>query len=135
MERIGVAARALLAFCVAVCVTSGASAAAAGGGQSIGEAPSLKVGATLRAKLFNSSFLSGASVAFWTASFEKGDRISVRTESPRGQTPPCQILYMPGVDDNNVGPTTPILDPAKHTRNGSTDFQRWVTATETGTYV
>ena len=91
----------------------------------------------MRGQLYDSNFYSGFSAAFWTASFKKGDHISVRTTAAAGDTPPCQILYMPGTDDNNVGATTPILDPdtPSQTRDGSRDFQRWVTATETGTYV
>jgi hypothetical protein len=42
---------------------------------------------------------------------------------------------MPGTDDINVGATTPILDPADAQRHGSRDVQRFVPATEAGTYV
>jgi hypothetical protein len=88
----------------------------------------------MRGSLYNSNFLAGYSAAFWTVAFTEGDRIAIKTQAPDGVTPPCQILYMPGADDSNMSPTTPILDPASTTRNGSIDGQRWV-ATETGSYV
>jgi nucleoid-associated protein YgaU len=125
-------ARALVALCLAACVTGGASATAAVGGKTIAKAPSIKLNATERGHLYDSAFYSGFSVAFWTASFAKGDRISIRTTA--SGTPPCQLLYMPGTDDVNVSATTPLLEPVSTTRDGSVDGQRWV-ATETGTYV
>ena len=139
MRRTGVrlVARALVALCFAACVTGGASAAAAEGGRTIAQAPSLKVNTPIRGRLHEGAFYSGFSVGYWSASFTKGDRISIRTTAAHGVTPPCQMLFMPGTDDINVGATTPILDPVpeSQTRDGSRDFQRWVTATETGTYV
>jgi LysM domain len=125
-------ARALVALCLAACATGGASATAAAGGKTIAQAPSIKFNATERGHLYDSAFYSGFSVAFWTASFAKGDRITIRTKA--SGTPPCQLLYMPGTDDVNVGATTPLLEPVAATRDGSVDGQRWV-ATETGTYV
>ena len=89
----------------------------------------------MRGQLYDGAFYSGYSVAFWTASLAKGDRMTIRTKSSGGDTPPCQILYMPGTDDLNVGATTPLLDPASQTRHGARDGQRFVAATQTGTYV
>src|SRR4051794_14688950 len=128
-------AGALVALCLAACVTGGASAVAAEGARSIAAAPRIKTGWALRGRLYDGAFYSGYSVAFWTASFHKGDRITIRTKSSGEDSPPCQILYMPGTDDNNVGATTPLLDPASSSREGSRDVQRFATATETGTYV
>lgn len=125
-------AGATVALCLAACVTGSASAA---GGKTIAQAPSLELNAPVRGQLFDGAFYSGYSVAFWTASFTKGDRITIRTSSSGGDTPPCQILYMPGTDDLNVGATTPLLDPAASSRDGTHDVQRFVKATETGTYV
>jgi hypothetical protein len=85
----------------------------------------------LRGRLFDGAFYSGYSVGFWTASFVKGDRITIRTQSSGEDAPPCQILYMPGTDDLNVGATTPLLNPASASR----DVQRFEPATETGTYI
>jgi hypothetical protein len=135
--RVRLVARALVALGFAASVTGAVSAQAAEGGKTIAEAPSLTPGKKVRGHLYDAAFYSGYSVAFWTASFAKGDRISIRTTAGGSDTPPCQILYMPGTDDLNVGATTPILDPdpESQTRSGSGDFQRWVTATETGTYV
>jgi len=130
-------AGALLTLCFAACATAGASAAGAEGGRTIAGAPSLKLNTPIRGRLHDGAFYSGYSAGFWTASLHKGDRLSVRTTAAKGATPPCQMLFMPGTDDVNVGATTPILDPVpeSQTRDGSRAFQRWVTATETGTYV
>jgi len=120
---------------VALCATaSGASAMAAEGAQTIAQAPSVKTDAVVRGRLFDGAFYSGYSVAYWTVPFLKGDRISMKTSASRGETPPCQLLFMPGTDDTNVGATSPILESASATRHGSRDAQRWV-ATATGTYV
>jgi hypothetical protein len=132
MERIGVWLAALAT--AACCLLGGAPAARAKGGQTIAEAPGVKLNATIRDSLQGSNFIAGYSVSFWTVSFAEGDRISIRTTARDGQTPPCQILYMPGADDNNINGATPILDPASTTRDGSVDGQRWV-ATQTGSYV
>jgi hypothetical protein len=107
---------------------------AAGGAQTIAQAPSVKTDAVVRGRLFDGAFYSGYSVAYWTVPFLKGDRISMKTAAARGETPPCQLLFMPGTDDTNVGATSPILESASATRHGSRDAQRWV-ATATGTYV
>jgi hypothetical protein len=119
---------------VALCLSVAAPAAWADGGKTIAAAPPVGVGVSTSGSLYDAAFYSGYSVAFWTASFNKGDRIDIKTSSAHGDTPPCQILYMPGTDDVNVGATTPILDPQSSTRNGTHDGQRWV-ATQTGTYV
>jgi hypothetical protein len=134
MERIGVrfVAAATVVLCLAAWALGGAPAARAAGGKTIAQAPSIKFDATERGHLYDSAFYSGFSVAFWTASFAKGDRITIRTTA--SGTPPCQLLYMPGTDDVNVGATTPLLEPVSSTRDGSIDGQRWV-ATDTGTYV
>jgi nucleoid-associated protein YgaU len=120
---------------VALCATtSGASALAAEGAQTIAQAPGVKSGTVMRGRLFDGAFYSGYSVAYWTVPFLKGDRISMRTAAAHGETPPCQLLFMPGTDDTNVGATSPILESASATRHGSRDAQTWV-ATNTGTYV
>lgn len=135
MERIGVrfVAAATVVLCLAAYVT-GVASAAAGGGQTIAQAPGITLNKAVRGQLYDGAFYSGFSVAFWTVDFATGDRISIRTQTSDGDTPPCQILFMPGTDDTNVSSTTPILDPASSTRHGSTDGQRWV-ATQTGSYV
>jgi LysM domain len=127
-------ARALVALCLATCVSGVATARAATGGQTIAAAPGVKLNAANRGSLYDGAFYSGYSVAFWTASFSEGDHITLRTTSSGADTPPCQILYMPGTDDTNVSATTPVLEPASATRDGSSDEQRWV-ATQTGSYV
>jgi LysM repeat protein len=132
MERIGVWLVALAA--AALCSLGGAPAAHAAGGKTIGEASTIKPGSTVRGSLYDSNFYSGYSAAFWAGPFTEGDRISIKTVAKHGVTPPCQILYMPGADDSNVGATSPILEPASTSRHGSVDGQRWV-ATETGVYV
>ncbi len=134
MRRISVrlVAGALVALCWAGGMTGGA--AAAPGGQTIAEAPGIKLGSVVRAKLYDGAFYSGYSVAYWTPSFEKGDRITIRTAAKRGETPPCQLMFMPGTDDINVGATQPVLDPSTQVRRGSRDLTRWV-ATEDGQYV
>jgi hypothetical protein len=136
MGRIGVrlVAIATAALCLAAWALGGAPAARANGGKTIAAAPGVRLNAAMRGSLYDSNFYSGYSAAFWAVSFAEGDRITIKTHAPDGVTPPCQILYMPGTDDTNVSGTTPILDPASTTRNGSTDGQRWV-ATQTGVYV
>jgi LysM repeat protein len=129
MERIGV-----WLVAVATALLCLASTARADGGKTIAQAPGVTFNKTVRGSLYDSNFYSGFSAAFWTASFAEGDRITIRTKAASGVTPPCQILYMPGTDDINVGATTPILDPASSTRHGSLDSQRWV-ATQSGSYV
>src|SRR4051812_48718562 len=133
MERMGVRlfAGGLVALCWAVCVTG---ALAAEGAKTIAQAPSVKFNAPLRGQLYDGAFYSGYSVAFWTASFAKGDHIAMQTKSSGGDTPPCQILYMPGTDDLNVGATSPKLEPASQSRHGTRDTQSWV-ATDSGTHV
>jgi len=136
MGRIGVrlVAIATAALCLAAWALGAAPAARANGGKTIAEAAGVRLNAALRGSLYDSNFYSGYSAAFWAVSFAEGDRIAIKTRAPDGVTPPCQILYMPGTDDTNVSGTTPILEPASTTRNGSTDGQRWV-ATQTGVYV
>jgi len=133
--RVRLVAGALVALCFAACLTGGASAAYAEGGKTIAKAPIIDLGTSVKGELYDGAFYSGYSVAFWTAPLVKGDRMTIRTKSSGGDTPPCQILYMPGADDLNVGATTPLLNPASSSRNGSRDVQRFVAATETGTYV
>jgi hypothetical protein len=136
MERMGVrlVARALVALCVAACLAGGASAASAKGGRTIGEAPAVKLDAVNRGRLYEGAFFSGYSAAFWTASFRQGDFITILTSASGGDTPPCQMLYMPGTDDSNVNGQSPYLEPATQSRDGANTVQRF-TATETGTYV
>jgi hypothetical protein len=116
-------------------VTGASPAAGAVGAKTIAQAPSVTFGKAVRGQLYDGAFYSGYSVAYWTASLVKGDRMTIRTKSTGADTPPCQLLYMPGTDDLNVGATTPVLDPASQTRDGSSDGQRFVAATQTGTYV
>ena len=118
----------------ALCLLGGAPAAHANGGKTIATATNVQLGKPNRGSLYDSNFYSGFSAAFFVAQFAAGDRISIKTTAQDGVTPPCQILYMPGTDDSNVGATSPILDPASATRDGSVDSQRWV-ATDTGTYI
>ena len=118
----------------ALCVLSCAQAAHAAGARTIADASSIKPNALTRGQLFDGAFYSGYSVAYWNAPLHKGDRITIHTKAGAGDTPPCQLLFMPGTDDINVGATTPLLDPASSTRDGSRTVQRFV-ATTTGTYV
>jgi nucleoid-associated protein YgaU len=136
MERIGVrfVAAATVVLCLAACLLGGAPAAHAKGGKTVAEATGVKVGSANRGSLYDSNFYSGFSAAFWAVQFNEGDHISMKTVAQHGVTPPCQILYMPGTDDANVGATTPILQPTSTTRKGSVDGQRWV-ATDAGVYV
>jgi nucleoid-associated protein YgaU len=136
MERMGVrlVARALVALCVAACVLAGAPAAHAAGGRTIASAPGIELDAVQRGRLYNGAFYSGFSVAYWARQFAKGDFITILTTASGGDTPPCQMLYMPGTDDGNVDATSPYLEPASQSRDGSRDVQRF-TATETGLYV
>ena len=132
MERIGVW---LVALATAVlCLAAGASTAGANGGKTIAEAPGLEFGTPVRGSLYDNNFYAGYSVAYWSVGFGKGDRISIKTRAARNQTPPCQIIYMPGTDDTSIGPTTPILESASTTREGSVDGQTWV-STQKGIYV
>ncbi len=132
MERIAV--RLVAIATVVLCLAGAVPAAHASGGQTIAQAPGVKLNATMRGSMYDSAFYSGYSVAFWIVSFAEGDRITIKTKASDGVTPPCQILFMPGTDDTNVSSTTPILEPASSTRAGSIDGQRWV-ATQTGSYV
>jgi hypothetical protein len=127
-------ARALVALCVAACAISGASAVAAEGGKTIGEAPDVDFGSVTRGHLYDSAFFSGYSVAFWNAPLVRGDRVTIKTDAAGGDTPPCNLLFMPGTDDLNVSGTSPLLDPASSSRDGTHSVQRFV-ATATGTYV
>ncbi len=120
---------------VALCLAGGAPEARAGGGKTIAHASGTAVHGATRGRLYDGAFYSGYSVAFWSVYLVAGDRMTIRTKSSGGDTPPCQILFMPGTDDSNVSSTSPILDPASQTRNGSRDVQRFVEATETGPYV
>ena len=127
MERIGVrlVARATVALCLAACVTGVAPAAGAKGGETIAQAPSVKLEHARCAVSCTTAPSTRASPwRSWTASFTKGDRITIRTTASGGDTPPCQILFMPGTDDTNVGATTPILNPASRRGDGSHDVQR-----------
>jgi nucleoid-associated protein YgaU len=128
-------ARATVALCLGACAAGVSPAAGAEGGKTIAEAPSLELNTPIKGELFDGAFYSGYSVAFYTASFVKGDRITIRTHASGDDTPPCEILYMPGTDDLNVGATTPLLDPATSSRNGTSNSQRFATVTETGGYV
>jgi hypothetical protein len=122
--------RALLALCVAACVTFASPAHAAEGAKTIARAPQVKFGSAVRGRLHDGAFNSGYSVAYWNAPLRNGDRITITTHAAHGETPPCQILFMPGTDDINVGATAPTLESAAATRHS----QRWV-ATASGTYV
>jgi nucleoid-associated protein YgaU len=118
----------------ALCLLGGAPTARANGGKTIATATNVSLTKTNRGSLYNSNFYSGFSAAFYVAQLNAGDRVSMKTVAQDGVTPPCQIFYMPGTDDANVGATAPILDPASSTREGSVDGQRWV-VTDTGIYI
>jgi hypothetical protein len=132
MERIGVWL--VVMATAALCLLGGAPTARAKGGETIATASGVYLNKANRGSLYDSNFYSGFSAAFYAAQFNEGDRISIKTVAQHGVTPPCQILYMPGTDDTNVGATAPILNPASTTRHGSVDGQRWV-ATDTGIYI
>jgi hypothetical protein len=102
-------ARAAVALCAIACSTGGASAAAAEGGGTIAQAPGVEFDAAVRGQLYDGAFYSGYSVAYWLVPFVKGDRITMHTRAPEGDTPPCQLLYLPVTDYNNVGATSPLL--------------------------
>jgi hypothetical protein len=128
-------ARALVALCVAAaCVSSSAPQAFAAGSRTIASAPEIKANALTRGELFDGAFYSGYSVAYWNAPLLKGDRVTIRTTAADGEAPPCQILFMPGTDDLNVGGTSPLLDPTSASRDGTRDVQRFVVSAS-GTYV
>jgi hypothetical protein len=74
-------------------------------------------------------------VAFYSASLAKGDRVTIRTKSRGDDTPPCQLIYLPGVDDTTVGATTPLLNPVDSSRDGTKDVQRFEPAPAAGGYV
>jgi hypothetical protein len=133
MGRMGI--RLVAGALVAVCLAGGVPAARASGGRTIAEAAGTSVHGPTRGKLYDGAFYSGFSVAYWSVYMVAGDRMTVRTAASHGDTPPCQILFMPGTDDTNVSSTSPILDPASQTRKGSHDVQRFVEASETGPYV
>src|SRR3954470_20209575 len=133
MERMGVRLVAI-ALGVAACFAGRAPAAGAAGAPTIAAAPAIKLDAVNRGRLYAGAFFSGYSIAYWTASFHKGDFLTILTSASGGDTPPCQFLFMPGTDDSNVGGQTPYLEPASQSRDGSRAVQRF-TATDTGTYV
>ena len=128
-------AGALVALCFAACLTGAAPAAYAEGGRTIAQASIVDLGKTVKGKLYEGAFYSGYSVAFYTASFAKGDRVTIRTKSSGGDTPPCQIIYLPGADDLNIGATTPILNPVDSSRDGAKDVQRFEPVPQDGGYV
>jgi len=132
MSRTG--SLAAIALCMVAWVSGATSALAAEGAKTIARAPSVTLGKTQHGSLYDSAFYSGYSVAYWKLPILKGDRISMRTSADGGEAPPCQLLFMPGTDDLNVGATSPMLDPRDSTRDGSRDTQRWI-ASDTGTYV
>jgi nucleoid-associated protein YgaU len=128
--RARIVALVMVALCAPACV---APAAGAQGARTIAKAPSIKRGALMRGRLFDRALASGFSVAYWNAPLLKGDRIKIVTNAG-ADTAPCQILYMPGTDDQNVDGQPPVLEPASATRDGGRDVQKFV-ATDTGTYV
>jgi hypothetical protein len=128
-------ARATGALCLAACVAGVSPAAGADGGKTIAESPEITFGTTVKGSLYDSAFYSGYSVAFYSASLVKGDRVTIRTKSRGDDTPPCQLIYLPGVDDTTVGATTPLLNPVDSTRDGTKDVQRFEPAPATGGYV
>ena len=89
----------------------------------------------MKGELYDGAFYSGYSVAFYKASFLKGDRITIRTKSTGGASPPCQVVYLPGADDLNVGATTPLLNPTFSSRDGSKDVQRFEPVPADGGFV
>jgi hypothetical protein len=135
MGRMGV--RLLASATAALCLLAWvASSASASGSRTIARAPSVKLNTVLRGSLYDDGFSSGYAGAYWTASFKKGDHISIRTTSSGQDTPPCQLIFPPGTNDANISPTATLLDPVmdSQTRHGATDGQRWV-ADQTGIYV
>src|SRR5215813_13339506 len=105
MERIGVWLVALAM--VALCLLGGAPAARATGGKTIATASGVSLEKTNRGSLYDSNFYSGYSAAFYAVQFNAGDHITMQTVASDGVTPPCQILYMPGVNDTTVSSTSP----------------------------
>ncbi len=128
-------AGALVALCFAACLTGGASAAYAEGGKTIADASIIDMGTSVKGELYDGAFYSGYSVAFYSASLVKGDRITIRTKSSGDDTPPCQIIYLPGTDDLTVGATTPLLNPVDSSRDGAKDVQRFEPVPQDGGYV
>ncbi|HEY6887748.1 MAG TPA: LysM domain-containing protein [Solirubrobacter sp.] len=133
--RFRLAAGATVALWMVVCLTGNASAAAIVGGKTIAEASIIDLNTSVKGQLYDGAFYSGYSVAFYSASFNKGDRITIRTRSYGGDSPPCQIIYLPGTDDLNVGATSPLLNPTSSSRNESKDVQRFEPVPEDGGYV
>ena len=121
----------MVALCAALCV---ASVAGAQGAKTIADAPSIKPDTLMHGRLFDGAYISGYSIAYWNAPLLKGDRITIVTDASGSDTPPCQVLFMPGTDDINVQAQPPVLEAASATRDGTHDVQRFV-ATATGTYV
>ena len=128
-------ARATTALCLAACVAGVSPAAGAEGGKTIAEAPEVTFGQTVKGELFDSAFYSGYSVAFYSVAFAKGDRITIRTKSSGDDTPPCQIIYLPGVDDTTVGATSPLLNPVDSSRDGTKDVQTFEPVPAAGGYI
>jgi|GEM_PF-6587760 len=138
MGRIAVrlTAAALVALCLAACFAGRASATGGVGGQNVAEAASLRIGATMHGALYDSNFYGGYSVSYWTLGLLQGDSVTIRTKgSGRNGMPPCQLLFMPGTTDNNVGSTTPMLSSVEETLTGNRDVQRFEPATEEGVYI
>jgi hypothetical protein len=128
-------ARATVALSLAACVAGVSPAAGAEGGKTIAEAPEVTFGHTVKGELFDSAFYSGYSVAFYSVAFAKGDRITIRTKSSGDDTPPCQIIYLPGVDDTSVGATSPLLNPVDSSRDGTKDVQTFEPVPAAGGYI
>jgi nucleoid-associated protein YgaU len=112
-----------------------APAASANGARTIAAAPSVRFNTPVRGQIYDGAFISGYSVAYWTAPLAEGDTVKISTNASGGATPPCQILFMPGTDDLNIDGQPPVLDPASMTRHGPRDFQRFVPVTQAGSYV
>ena len=123
MERMGVRLVAIV-LCVIACAAGSAPSAFANGADSIANAPNVKFGKLMHGRIYDGAFFSGYSIAYWIAPLVKGDRVTIATTPPAGDTPPCQMLFMPGTEDGTVSGQTPILDAASQTRHGTRDFQR-----------
>ena len=54
----------------------------AAGARTIAHAPSVKFNMPVRGRIYDGAFFSGYSVAYWTAPFVKGDRVTIATTPP-----------------------------------------------------
>jgi LysM domain len=119
---------ALVALCWAACLPG---AAAAQGARLLDQAPAIKLNQINHGKLYDHAWYSGYSVAYWTASLAKGDRVTIVTDASGTDAPPCQLLYLPGAAPD---PTAPLLNPTFTSRKETHDVQRFEPVEKPGTY-